>query len=168
MPININFGDLEKNLRYVSEQKETLFVGWLDTQMSKIAKIHEYGAIITVTDKMRGFLAAAYNIHLKASTTQIVIPPRPHRYETIQKNKDKWREYLMKLLVKNKFDIAKSLAALGKIVQQDYKSTIKAGNFKELTAATIHIRGVDGIVGTTPLNATGEFERTIQSELIND
>lgn len=38
--------------------------------------IHEYGALIKVTDKMRGFLAAVYGIYLKKTTEYIKIPAR--------------------------------------------------------------------------------------------
>ena len=38
--------------------------------------IHEYGALIKVTDKMRGFLAAVYGIYLKKTTEYIKMPAR--------------------------------------------------------------------------------------------
>jgi hypothetical protein len=41
-----------------------------------IAKVQDQGATIQVTPKMRGFLAAKYQIFLKASTRVIVIPAR--------------------------------------------------------------------------------------------
>lgn len=41
-----------------------------------VAKVQDRGATIEVTDKMRGFLAAAYGIYLKATTTHIQIPGR--------------------------------------------------------------------------------------------
>lgn len=40
-----------------------------------LAAIHEYGCTIPVTDKMRAYLHHI-GVHLKASTTQIVIPER--------------------------------------------------------------------------------------------
>lgn len=41
-----------------------------------IARVHEFGVNIPVTDKMRKYLSAALDIHLKASTTHIHIPER--------------------------------------------------------------------------------------------
>lgn len=46
-------------------------VTWAD-----IWRFNEEGAVIRVTDRMRGFLAAAYNIHLKQATKTLVIPAR--------------------------------------------------------------------------------------------
>lgn len=40
-----------------------------------LASIHEYGCVIHVTDKMRAYLNRT-GLHLKKSTTQIVIPER--------------------------------------------------------------------------------------------
>lgn len=40
-----------------------------------LAKIHEYGCLIPVTDKMRGYLASQ-GLHLKQSTKFITIPER--------------------------------------------------------------------------------------------
>lgn len=41
-----------------------------------IARVHEFGVNILVTDKMRKYLSAALDIHLKSSTTHINIPER--------------------------------------------------------------------------------------------
>lgn len=45
-------------------------------EMLMIANVHEFGCTIPVTDKMRGFLAYEYGIHLKKSTRVIKIPER--------------------------------------------------------------------------------------------
>ncbi|UED81077.1 hypothetical protein FH508_0004085 [Lysinibacillus sp. CD3-6] len=51
-------------------------VGYVkDSEMAMIAAVHEYGARIKVTEKMRGYLAY-HGLHLKAETTHIVIPER--------------------------------------------------------------------------------------------
>ena len=41
-----------------------------------LARVHEFGVDIPVTDKMRGYLSAQFGVHLKASTTVIRIPER--------------------------------------------------------------------------------------------
>lgn len=46
-----------------------------DILVAQIAQIHEFGAIINITPRMRRFLHAA-GLHVKATTTQIVIPER--------------------------------------------------------------------------------------------
>ena len=44
--------------------------------MLMIANVHEFGCSIPVTDKMRGFLAYEYGVHLKRDTNVIKIPER--------------------------------------------------------------------------------------------
>ena len=161
----INFNKLEQKLKKATEKKYTLFVGWTDPELSKIAAIQEYGAHISVTDKMRGFLAAAYGIYLKSSTTVITIPPRPHRKQTTEKYMQKWKKELSKLLVKTGFDIEKSLKTLGLIAEQNYKSVLKSGEFVQLAVATMHIRKANNIGGSQPLHATGELGRRVTSEV---
>lgn len=159
------FADLEKKLNQINSQKLTLFVGWTDQEMAKIAAIQEFGASINVTPKMRGFLSASYGINLKATTSQIVIPPRAHRKQVIEKHAEEWQHVLTKTLVKTGFDINKSLDILGVIIQQDYKSIIIGGNFTKLSDATLHMRQKNNIGGSQPLYATGEMARTIESEV---
>lgn len=50
-------------------------VGCLEGEHAWLASIHEYGCKIPVTDKMRAFLHYQ-GIHLKPSTTMIIIPER--------------------------------------------------------------------------------------------
>lgn len=51
-------------------------VGYIaGSEQEMIARVHEFGARILVTDKMRGYLASQ-GMHLKATTTHIVIPER--------------------------------------------------------------------------------------------
>ncbi len=45
-------------------------------EVARLARIHEYGITIAVTDRMRGYLHAE-GLHLRADTEAIVIPPRP-------------------------------------------------------------------------------------------
>lgn len=53
-----------------------------------LASIHEYGCRIAVTDKMRKYLAAT-GLHLKATTTEIVIPERSFLRTGYDESKDK-------------------------------------------------------------------------------
>lgn len=52
-----------------------VIIGPTGTRNRNLAKIHEYGVTINVTDKMRNFLASQ-GLHLKKSTTTIHIPER--------------------------------------------------------------------------------------------
>lgn len=83
---------MEKTLKLLSKRKVN--VGHLDGgEQAWLAAIHEYGCIITVTPKMRVWLHA-HGLHLKDSTTTIVIPERSflragfdqHHNEVIRKS----------------------------------------------------------------------------------
>lgn len=47
-----------------------------DSKLIMIANAHEYGCDIPVTDKMRGFFAYNFDVHLKKDTKVIKIPER--------------------------------------------------------------------------------------------
>ncbi len=51
-------------------------VGIPEGRPTMIAKVQDEGAVIPVTDKMRGFMTANFGIFLRAETTHIVIPGR--------------------------------------------------------------------------------------------
>ena len=159
------FDNLKKKFDNLTKHNYTVSAGWFDKEMSKIARIQEYGATITVTDKMRKFLAVAYGIYLKKETTTITIPPRPHRKQTINKFMKQWKKELAKLLLKTNYDLEKSLEILALKMAQDYKDIFSTGKFDALSSATLLIRNIKGIDGTAPLVATGEMQRTIKSEV---
>lgn len=66
--------DARKAIQKVNNM--TAKVGYMsDGDLQMIASVHEFGARILVTDKMRGYLASQ-GMHLKKTTTHIVIPER--------------------------------------------------------------------------------------------
>ena len=68
----ISTSDFRDSFRYEKVSSTMLWIG----SDSKIAPIHQFGVTITVTDKMRNYLAAL-GFHVKASTVYITIPERP-------------------------------------------------------------------------------------------
>ena len=62
-------------------------VGVLQGEHAWLAGIHEYGCIINVTPKMRAFFHYM-GVHLKKSTTQIVIPERSFIRAGYDENRD--------------------------------------------------------------------------------
>lgn len=83
--VHVDLGKLDELLKKL-DSKYTIRVGIIgkegskkhkgtDLTMASLGAIHEFGATINVTPKMRAYLN--YNgIHLKSSTTSIVIPTR--------------------------------------------------------------------------------------------
>lgn len=78
--------DYERTIRGLAEiEGKSVEVGVLGTSGSDIqmiATVHEFGARIAVTPKIRGFFAAA-GFPLKSTTTHIVIPERAPLRRTI-------------------------------------------------------------------------------------
>lgn len=69
-----DFPKMQASVKHIDGKKVS--VGVLGGgEQSWLAGIHEYGCIIPVTDKMRAYLHRT-GLHLKATTTQIVIPER--------------------------------------------------------------------------------------------
>lgn len=67
-------------------------------QPSLVAKVQDRGAVIPVTERMRGFLAHC-GIHLKASTTTIFIPGRHSWSESLEKTIDYAKDELKQLKI---------------------------------------------------------------------
>lgn len=74
-------------------------VGIPEGKPTMIAKVQNDGAIIGVTEKMRGFLSAAYGIHLKASTTQIVVPGRHFWDKAFKESKEDAKRRFAKMML---------------------------------------------------------------------
>lgn len=71
--IKNQFPDMQASIAELNGTK--INVGCLEGEHAWLASIHEYGCKIPVTDKMRAFLHYQ-GIHLKPSTTMIIIPER--------------------------------------------------------------------------------------------
>jgi hypothetical protein len=65
------------------------YVGIPQGEPTMVAKVQNDGAVIPVTEKMRGFLAATYGISLKKETTHIVIPARHFWDKSVKRAKEK-------------------------------------------------------------------------------
>ena len=72
-------------------------VGVLTGEHQWLAAIHEYGCTIPVTEKMRAYLHHI-GVHLKKSTTQIVIPERSFLRAGYDQNKEKILKQAEKVL----------------------------------------------------------------------
>lgn len=70
---DVNLTELLAGVEKINGKQVT--VGPKGDRNRDLAKIHEYGTVIRVTDRMRGYLASQ-GLHLKQSTTFIRIPER--------------------------------------------------------------------------------------------
>ena len=125
------------------------------------AAANEFGAQITVTDKMRRYLHAI-GLHLKKSTTQIEIPERSFMRSTFDKTAviDKVMKRLQRFLNKmidgksNPIDV---MGGIGDAMVSEIKSTITSNVAPENAEFTIKQKGT----GKGTLFASGSLLKSI-------
>ena len=81
---------IHDNMEIAYQTRGSNFVAILGVVKGKatmIAKVQNSGAVIPVTDKMRGFFAARYGIGLRAETTHIIVPGRKFWDESLRQAK---------------------------------------------------------------------------------
>lgn len=76
----IDNSDLDEVIKNLEELERYYVVVGItaknDSKLIMIANVHEYGCDIPVTNKMRGFFAYNFDVHLKKDTKVIKIPER--------------------------------------------------------------------------------------------
>lgn len=94
--------------------------------VAQVAMWNEYGVAIPVSDRMRGFLGAN-GLHLKKTTKQLNIPPRPFMRNTVSDKSDAWQERavenLRECLVSDR-PVQDALENVGMLMQADIQETI--------------------------------------------
>lgn len=96
-----------------------------DISLRDLLRIHEFGKIIVVTDKMRGFLSAN-GMHLKATTKFIRIPPRNAFQKAVNRT----------LAQKREVSGPKMRAAISAFIRdnnKDYLRQLKVEGAKDMT-----------------------------------
>lgn len=151
--------------------------GWFEntkyddgTPVGYIAAIQNYGVRISVSQKQRNFLHYL-GIHLKDSTGEIIIPPRPFmdnaraRVEGTEGHRMLLREILRVFEGRQTIELAAN--RLGIWLQGVIQEEIRKINTPALSGATIEIRNsqydnVSNNQSTKPLNSTGIMLNTVQ------
>lgn len=128
------------------------------------APIQEFGGQIKVTDKMRGFLAVNYGIHLRKDTTHITIPPRSFLRSTYQKHKREWFDIVARAIKAGKGELALEYAGIR--MQDDIIQTIQGNMPPPNSAMTTMIKQkvAPAAVGKT-LMQTGTLVHSINYEV---
>lgn len=179
--VKVSGGDkLKEFIKKAQEQKAQLNVGFLTETTAKVAIIQEYGAHITVTEKMRKWFMRE-GLQIKKSNPKadismyfvkvgkvITIPARAFMKKTKTTYSKGWSEFLIKLI--NSQEIAKDpnnlnvedlLNTLGERIEDQIQATIADGGFTPNAAFTIARKGKD-----TPLHDTGKMKQDIAHEVI--
>ncbi len=150
-----------------------------DLSFADLGAIHEFGATINVTDKMRAYLHSQ-GIHLKSDTTQIVIPPRSFLRMPLLGSDGKKelqnimaeflsleQEELNKLFVSEHPEILKkvseALALAGEIRVKQAFETGGYGEWTPISEMTRQRRQQDP--DSPPLTDTGDLKDSITSEV---
>ncbi|MCK5601213.1 hypothetical protein KAR91_05070 [Candidatus Pacearchaeota archaeon] len=157
---------LDKDLSYVDvgvigEQASKKTDGGLS--MAQLATIQEFGVVINVTKKMRGFLSAN-GLPLKKDTKEIVIPSRPYMRQTFDEQipeLDKRANELLDQVVSGKITKKKALSELGQTHQNQIQSNMATkGKFKENHPFTVERKK-----SSQPLIDTGRLRQSISHEV---
>ena len=134
----INYGNLKKLVEEMTKNY-TVKVGLLaekngseevspNLDMAGLGAVHEFGATIKVTDKMRAYFRYAYGINLKKSTKEIKIPARSWLEMPITRNNGAD----LRKLIKEKADLTKNDIEL---VQEFISEYGESGILKDLALA---------------------------------
>lgn len=154
--------------------KAKLHVGFLSEDIAHIARINEFGAVMTVTPAMRKFFIANWiengkdpekKFFPKIGST-INIPARPFFRTAIEKNKKNWGKQLASIVQKQlsaqaerKIDnklVQNVLDVMGFVIEGQIQESISNGEWERNAPFTIAKKGKD-----TPLIDTGRMLKSV-------
>lgn len=153
--------------------------GWFEntkyddgTSIGFVARIQNNGAHINVTNKQRKFLHYL-GIHLKNSTGQIIIPPRPFMDNAKDRVKKEGHQILQQEILRvfeGRQTMEKATSRLGEWLQGVIQKEITKLNNPKLSSATIEIRNKSyashsSNQSTKPLNDSGLMLATVQYQV---
>lgn len=132
-------------------------------EMLTIASVQEFGANITVTDKMRGYMAANFGVHLKQSTTSIKIPERSFIRSSFDAKQEQIyeQEELLAMVLEGQMTARGFYEALGQTcvdIIKDY--LINEVNSPANSSLTTSIKG-----SSNPLVDTGKLVNSITYQI---
>jgi hypothetical protein len=134
-----------------------------DLTLAQLASVQEFGVVISVTPKMRGFLSAN-GLQLKKSTKEITIPSRPFIRQTFDEQipeLDRKSNELLDQVISGKITKKKALSELGQTHQNQIQSNMATkGKFKENHGFTERRKG-----SSQPLIDTGRLRQSINFEV---
>ena len=148
-------------------EKKSLQIGIFgedDSQILMIARVHEFGVQIKVTDKMRGYLSAVKDIHLRADTTHINIPERSYIRAGFDFNRNKFMQQgkvLIERVIEGKITAHKMFELLGEYLSGAIKQYVTNLSNPPLSNVTIENKG-----SSNPLIDTGRMRDSITYKVV--
>lgn len=155
-----NFPEMESNLQIVNGK--AISVG-VKGEQAWLASIHEYGCHIKITPKMRAWLHKN-GLHVKNSTTEIVIPERSFLrsgFDSCHLKAVDRAERILPLVISGEMDEEQFYEAIGAILRdgiQDYAEDLKSPPKHEFT-----LKRNGG--KANPLVDTGDMINSIEFEV---
>ncbi len=149
--------------------------GWFENNryedgisVAEVARIQNNGAVIRVTDKMRGWFVYQ-GTPLKKSTQNIVIPPRPFMDNAIKRVDSTEGNQVFLNAIMSVFDgnisLEKAMSQLALWLQSVLTEEFIKINSPALSGFTLMQRQKKGEMGTKPLQASGQMLASIQSKV---
>ena len=124
--------------------------GWFEeskykdgTSIGGIAAVQNYGAKIPVTDKLRGYFGANFNIYFKQSTQYLIIPPTHFMEACTNKNTENWKAQIQQAwasVLLGNIEPDKAMDIIGRIIASDIAQAIKDVSEPPLSPITIQMR----------------------------
>lgn len=128
----------------------TIQAGWFEkskyddgTPIGGIAAVQNYGAKIPVTDKLRGYFGANFNIHFKKSTQYLIIPPTHFMEACVNKNTENWKAQIQKAWTSvflGNIEPDKAMEMIGMLIEGDIAQAIADVSGPPLSPITIQAR----------------------------
>lgn len=128
-----------------------------------IANVNEFGANITVTDKMRNYLHYQ-GIHLKGSTTSIKIPERSFMrsgYDDQVSKMEKQAESMLGKVLSMDIPPEVFFESLGEMCASSVKKYLVSVNSPKNSSATVKMKG-----SSNPLVDTGKLRDSITYKVV--
>lgn len=161
-----NIPDILKELRYLSTHHIEIGVfGEGDTKILMIARVHEFGTQIQVTEAMRGYLHSI-GIHLRADTDKINIPERSFMRAGFDSRKKKIQRQGEKLLIdvlSMKTRAKPALKALGLVMSTQIQEYLTKLRTPPNHPATVQNKG-----SSNPLIDGGHLRQSITYKIVSD
>lgn len=155
---------IPKLIKDVQElNKRRIRVGIMGGDMAMIARVHEFGARIPVTDKMRRWFAAQ-GYPLRKETTHIIIPERSFIRAGFDENERKFLEEARKWLFeafRKGTPVDAVLEALGLQLRGMMQTYLRSIKDPPLSRMTVEMTGRDN-----PLVHTGHLLQAIVYEVV--
>jgi hypothetical protein len=126
--------------------------------LAYLGSIHQYGATIKVTEKMKGYFAA--NFLIRKSNRPIIIPKRPFVSNAMDKNESKIKNFIKNeytKVVDGKQTFKKAMDRIGVMHEGQMKKSIVEFTYTPNSSMTATIKG-----SSKPLIDTGTMKNFIK------